>query len=65
MNKFLLREYFELCDGGVCQDLLTEADKAFVRSGGIDINPTRASKYELLNSSLIDEFKYFTKTPRQ
>jgi hypothetical protein len=35
MNKFLLREYFELCDGGVCQDLLTEADKAFVRSGGM------------------------------
>lgn len=37
----------------------------YVRRGGIDINPTRASKYELLNSSLIDEFKYFTKTPRQ
>lgn len=35
MNKFLLREYFELCDGGVCQDLLTEADKSFVRNGGM------------------------------
>lgn len=35
MNKFLLREYFELCEGGFCQDLLTEADKAFVRSGGM------------------------------
>lgn len=34
MSKFLLREYFELCEGGVCQDLLTEAEKSFVRSGG-------------------------------
>lgn len=35
MNKFLLREYFELCEGGVCQDLLTEAEKSFVRNGGM------------------------------
>lgn len=35
MNKFLLREYFELCEGGVCQDLLTEAEKAFVKTGGM------------------------------
>jgi hypothetical protein len=31
----LLREYYELCEGGVCQDLLTEAEKAFVRNGGM------------------------------
>ncbi len=31
----LLREYYELCDGGVCQDLLTESEKDFVRNGGI------------------------------
>lgn len=37
----------------------------YVRRGGIDINPTRASKYELLDSALIDEYKYFTKTVRQ
>ena len=35
MNKFLLREYFELCEGGICQDLLTEAEKTFVKSGGM------------------------------
>tara|TARA_Y100000114_G_C11759608_1_gene328813 strand:+ start:2437 stop:3042 length:606 start_codon:yes stop_codon:yes gene_type:complete len=29
----LLREYFELCDGGVCQDLLTEEEKRRVASG--------------------------------
>lgn len=31
----LIREYFELCEGGVCQDLLTEDDKKFVSEGGI------------------------------
>jgi len=27
----LLREFYELCEGGVCQDLLTEAEKRMVR----------------------------------
>ena len=31
----LLREYYELCEGGVCQDLLTEAEKKFVKEGGL------------------------------
>ena len=31
----LLREYYELCEGGVCQDLLTEAEKKFVTDGGM------------------------------
>ena len=35
MSKFLLREYFELCEGGICQDLLTEAEKIFVKNGGM------------------------------
>ena len=35
MKKFLLREYYELCPNGVCQDLLTEAEKTFVRNGGM------------------------------
>ena len=30
----LIREYFELCEGGVCQDLLTESEKDYVRNGG-------------------------------
>ena len=30
----LIREYFELCEGGVCQDLLTEAEKNYVKNGG-------------------------------
>ena len=36
MNKMkLLREYYELCDGGICQDLLTEAEKREVAEGAI------------------------------
>ena len=35
MGQKLLREYYELCEGGVCQDLLTEAEKRFVSDGGI------------------------------
>ena len=31
----LIREYYELCEGGICQDLLTEAEKKFVSEGGI------------------------------
>jgi hypothetical protein len=34
-KKVLLREYYELCDGGVCQDLLTEDEKKFVTDGGM------------------------------
>tara|TARA_Y100000310_G_scaffold20837_2_gene20199 strand:+ start:14 stop:613 length:600 start_codon:yes stop_codon:yes gene_type:complete len=35
MAKLLLTEYYELCEGGVCQDLLTEHEKAFVANGGM------------------------------
>ena len=35
MAQQLLREYYELCAGGVCQDLLTEAEKKFVAGGGM------------------------------
>ena len=35
MGKVLLREYYELCEGGVCQDLLTEDEKGYVADGGM------------------------------
>ena len=34
-NKYLIREYYELCAGGVCQDLLTEDEKRQVQNGAI------------------------------
>jgi len=33
MGKSLLREYYALCDGGICQDFLTEAEKKLVADG--------------------------------
>ena len=35
MGKKLLREYYALCEGGVCQDLLTEDEKRYVADGGM------------------------------
>jgi len=35
MAKQLLREYYELCDGSSCQDLLTEDEKRYVKEGGM------------------------------
>lgn len=35
MSKQLLREYYSLCDGGVCQDFLTENEKQLVRDGAL------------------------------
>jgi hypothetical protein len=34
-NKMILREYYELCEGGLCKDLLTEEEKRFVENGGL------------------------------
>ena len=31
----LIREYYELCEGGQCQDLLTESEKKYVANGGM------------------------------
>ena len=36
MSKKLLREYYALCDGGVCQDLLTEEENLFYADGGMN-----------------------------
>lgn len=35
MSKVLLREYYELCPGGICQDLLTEEEKKQVADGAV------------------------------
>ena len=32
-SKYLIREYFELCEGGICQDFLTEDEKRRVKEG--------------------------------
>ena len=35
MSKKVLREYYALCEGGVCQDLLTEREKKYIADGGM------------------------------
>tara|TARA_R110000824_G_scaffold46692_7_gene133855 strand:+ start:49304 stop:49948 length:645 start_codon:yes stop_codon:yes gene_type:complete len=35
MKKVLLREYYQLCEGGTCMDLLTEQEKSYVTNGGM------------------------------
>ena len=35
MAQELLREFFELCPGGVCEDLLTESEKKYMKEGGL------------------------------
>ena len=35
MAKKLLREYYELCEGGVCKDILNEEEKRYVANGGM------------------------------
>lgn len=34
-NRVILREYYELCANGVCEDLLTEEEKKYVAEGGM------------------------------
>ena len=34
-DKLLLREYYELCEGGVCQDFLTESEKVEIQNGAM------------------------------
>lgn len=33
MAKKVLREYYEMCEGGICQDFLTESEKVEVQNG--------------------------------
>jgi len=35
MGKKVLREYYALCEGGVCKDLLTEQEKQYIAGGGM------------------------------
>jgi len=34
-KRFLLREFYKLCDGGTCTDLLSESEKLEVKNGAI------------------------------
>lgn len=46
-NKELLREFYALCEGGVCQDLLTEDEKRYVTEGGVILSGIMQKSDEL------------------
>ena len=50
LNKYLIREFYELCDGGQCQDFLTEAEKAKVRNGTVILSG-KLQEAECLNGN--------------
>jgi hypothetical protein len=35
MSKEVLREFYELCEGGFCPDLLTEEEKVLIKNNGV------------------------------
>ena len=50
-KKFLLREYYALCDGGVCQDLLTEEEKRQVREENVIFLTGKLQEADLQNGN--------------
>ena len=51
MSKFLLREYYALCDGGTCQDLLTEEEKRQVREEKVVFLTGKLQEADCLNGN--------------
>jgi len=50
MSQKLLREFYALCEGGVCKDLLTEEEKRFVADGGMILTGCM-QKYNTVNGN--------------
>ena len=48
----LLREFYELCEGGVCQDLLTEAEKRAVRENNAMFITGKLQEGGVLNGNM-------------
>jgi hypothetical protein len=56
-KKVLLREYYELCEGGVCQDLLTEDEKREVANGTLYLTGVMQKADELNGNGRIYPYK--------
>jgi len=68
----LLREYYELCDGGICQDLLTEdekrrvADGAIILSGVMQMSETKNHNGRIYPQALMErEVKRYTQMVKE
>jgi hypothetical protein len=56
-NRILLREYYELCEGGVCHDLLTEEEKRQVANGALYLTGVMQKADELNGNGRIYPYK--------
>ena len=65
MGKQLLREYYQLCEDGVCQDLLTESDKRFIAEGGMVLTGTMQMCGVKNVSCHINILQFYLKEPRR
>jgi len=50
-KQFLLREYYALCEGGVCQDMLTEEEKRQVREENVVFLTGKLQEADLQNGN--------------
>jgi hypothetical protein len=57
MAKVLLREYYELCEGGVCHDLLTEEEKREVANGALYLTGIMQKADELNGNGRVYPYK--------
>ena len=51
MSKYLLREFYELCPNGTCEDLLTEEEKRMVRENNAVFLTGVMQRAEALNQN--------------
>jgi hypothetical protein len=56
-KKVLLREYYELCEGGVCQDLLNEHEKQEVANGTLYLTGIMQKADELNGNGRVYPYK--------
>ena len=60
MSKKLLREYYELCEGGVCQDLLTEDE---IKNLCIPKGTLLPEEREIINDHIVITIEMLEKLP--
>ena len=49
MSQYILREYYEVCAGDICEDLLNESDKKKIREMGANLKKITDQHYDINN----------------
>ena len=58
MSKKILTEYYEMCEGGVCEDHLTESEKMEVANGATYLTGIMQKSDQLNGNGRIYPHKY-------